>query len=127
MPKTYYLDNNFLNAALRGIPFTPPLAVYVALYTVAPDVSGDGTEVFGGGYDRQIVTFTAPANGQVVTTADVLFPVAAALWGTITSFAFLDAPSGGNMLYFGNLSAARPVDISDQVRFPGGQLICQEA
>jgi hypothetical protein len=126
MPKTYYLDNNYLNLSLRGIPFTPPSSIYVALYTVAPGVSGGGTEVSGGSYARQIATFTAPASGQVATTADVLFPVASALWGTVVAFAFLDASSGGNMLYFANLSSSRLVDISDQVRFPAGQLICQE-
>lgn len=126
MPKTYYLDDNFLNAALRGIPFDPPPAVYVALYTAAPDVSGGGIEVSGGSYERQLALFTAPVNGQVMTTADILFPVASSLWGTITSFGFLDASSAGNVLYFGNLSAPRLVDVSDQVRFPSGQLICQE-
>lgn len=126
MPKTYYLDNNYLNLSLRGIPFTPPALVYVALYTVAPGVSGGGTEVVGGSYGRQIATFSVPASGQTVTTADVLFPVASAVWGTIVAFAFLDASSGGNMLYFGNLSTSRLILVSDQVRFPAGQLICQE-
>jgi len=126
MPKTYYLDDNFLNAALRGIPFTPPASVYVALYTVAPGVGGGGTEVAGGSYARQTVTLTAPVNGQCSNTADVLFPVASLSWGTIVSFALLDASSGGNMLYFGNLSTPRLVLVSDQVRFPNGQLIVQE-
>lgn len=126
MPKTYYLDNNFLNLALRGIPFTPPTSVNVALYTVAPGVGGGGTEVVGGGYGRQVATFTVPASGQVISTVDILFPVALATWGTIVAFALLDASSGGNMLYFGNLSTPRLVLASDQVRFPAGQLVCQE-
>jgi len=126
MPKTYYLDNNLLNLALRGIPFTPPTSVNVALYTVAPGVSGGGTEVSGGGYGRQLATFTVPASGLVSSTSDVLFPVATAPWGTIVAFAFLDASSGGNMLYFGNLSTPRLVLASDQIRFPAGQLVCQE-
>jgi hypothetical protein len=127
MPKTYYLDDNFLNAALRGIPFVPPAAVYVALFTSTPDASGVGTEVVGGGYDRQLATFTVPENGEVRSTADVLFPVAQALWGTITSFGFVDAISGGNLLYFGALSSPRLVDVSDQVRFGAGNLLCQES
>jgi hypothetical protein len=126
MPKTYYLANNVLNAALRGISFSPPVAVYVALYTSAPGVNGGGTEVSGGAYARQTVTLSAPVNGQVTSTVDVLFPVATATWGTVTSFAILDASSGGNMLYFGNLSTPRLVLASDQVRFPSGQLIAQE-
>jgi hypothetical protein len=127
MPKTYYLDNNFLNVALRNTPFTPPATIYVALFTVAPGVGGGGTEVAGGGYGRQLVTFTVPVNGQVSNTADILFPVASATWGTIVAFALLDTSSGGNMLYFGNLSTPRLVLASDQVRFPIGQLVCQEA
>jgi hypothetical protein len=39
----------------------------------------------------------------------------------------LDAASGGNMLYFSTLSTPRVVQVSDQVRFPAGQLLCQEA
>jgi hypothetical protein len=126
MPKSTYLANNILNLALRGIPFTPPTSVNVALYTVAPGVGGGGTEVVGGGYGRQVSTFTVPASGQVISTADILFPVALATWGTIVAFALLDASSGGNMLYFGNLSTPRLVLASDQVRFPAGQLVCQE-
>lgn len=126
MPKTYYLSNNVLNVALRGIPFTPPAVIYVSLYTVAPGVGGGGTEVAGGSYARQTVTLTAPVSGLCSNTADVLFPVASLSWGTIVSFALMDASSGGNMLYFGNLSTPRLVLASDQVRFPSGQLICQE-
>jgi hypothetical protein len=126
MPKTYYLDDNFINVALRNTPFTPPATVYVSLYTVAPTAAGGGTEVSGGGYGRQTVTFVAPVSGQTSNTADVLFPVASATWGTITSFALMDASSGGNMLYFGNLSTPRTVLASDQVRFPSGQLVVQE-
>lgn len=126
MPKTYYLDNNILNVALRGIPFTPPLAVYVSLYTVAPTPSGGGTEVSGGSYTRQVVTLTAPVSGQCSNTVDVLFPIASALWGTVTSFAIMDSLAGGNMLYFGNLSTPRLIQASDQLRFPAGQLVVQE-
>jgi len=126
MPKTYYLDDNFINAALRATPYTSPTTVYVALYTVAPNVGGGGTEVSGGGYGRQIATFAAPVNGQTSNTTDITFPVATATWGTIVAFALLDAASGGNMLYFGNLSTPRTVLVSDQVRFPSGQLLVQE-
>jgi hypothetical protein len=126
MPKTYYLDNLYLNASLRGVPFTPPTSVYVALYTVAPGVGSGGTEVAGGGYGRQVATFSSPANGQVTNTSDILFPIANASWGTVVAFGFLDASNGGNLLYFGNLSTPRAVLVSDQLRFPTGQLVCQE-
>lgn len=127
MPKSTYLDNSFINVALRATPFTPPVAIYVALYTVAPGVGGGGTEVAGGAYARQTVTFTAPSSGTSSNTVDILFPIASADWGTIVAFALLDASSGGNLLYFGNLSTPRSVLTNDQVRFPTGQLIVTEA
>lgn len=127
MPKSYFLDNSFINAALRQTPYTSPLAVYVALFTVAPTAAGGGTEVVGGGYLRQPATFGPPVNGQSVTTADVLYPIATAAWGTIVAFGVYDAALGGNLLYFNSLSSPRNVQINDQVRFPSAQLICSEA
>ena len=127
MPKTYYLDNTFLNAALRQTPFTPPPTLYVALYTAAPTVSGGGTEVTGGGYARQTATFGAPSNGQTSNTGDVVFPIASVAWGTVVAFGILDAATGGNLLYFNLLSVPRAVAINDQVRFPVGQLIVTES
>lgn len=126
MPKTIYLDNNFINVALRNTPFAPPATIYVSLYTVAPGVGGGGTEVSGGGYGRQTVTFAAPVNGQTSNMADILFPVATVSWGTIVAFALMDASSGGNMLYFGNLSTPRLVQASDQVKFPTSQILVFE-
>jgi hypothetical protein len=126
MPKSIYLDNNFLGIALLNQTFTPPATVYVALFTVSPAPSGGGTEVAGGGYGRQTVTFTAPVNGQTVNTADIFFPIATAPWGTVVAFALFDASSGGNMLYFGNLSTSRTIGINDQLKFPVSQLIATE-
>jgi hypothetical protein len=127
MPKTFYLDNNFINVALRNTSFTPPTPIYVALFTTAPTAAGGGVEVTGGSYARQTATFVAPTNGQTSNSVDILFPIATANWGTIKAFALMDAGSGGNMLYFGNLSAERTVLTSDQVKFAAGQLGVQES
>jgi len=126
MPKTYYLDNAFINAALRQTPFASPLTIYAALFTAAPTASGGGTEVSGGGYSRQTVTFSSPVNGLASNTTDVVFPLAAASWGTVVAFGLYDQSVGGNLLYFNLLSVPRTVAINDQVRFPVGQLIASE-
>lgn len=123
MPKTYYLDAVLINAALRQVEYTPPTASYVALYIVSPTFSGGGVEVAsGGGYGRQAVVWSAPVSGQSSNTADVVFPVATSPWGTITSYALLDAPTAGNVLYFANLNATQTIQTNDQVKFPAGQL-----
>ena len=122
MPKTYYLDGSAINAALRGIPYVSPAASYIALYTTSPTKSGGGVEVSGGAYSRQICTWTAPVNGQSFSVGDVIFPVATTLWGTVTSFALVDAPLGGNILYFANLNAPQLIQPNDQLKFFSGQL-----
>lgn len=126
MSKTNYLETQILNHVLRATPYSAPSTVYVALFTSAPGEAGGGTEVTGGSYTRQSVTFTSPAPDTVMNTSDVNFPVATADWGTIVAFAIMDQASAGNMLYFANLSASRTVLTNDQFRFPTGQLSVNE-
>ena len=126
MSKTNYLETQLLNHVLRAAPYSGPSTVYAALFTAAPGEAGGGTEVSGGAYARQPVTFSAPAPDSVANTADVNFPVATANWGTVVAFAIMDAASSGNMLYFANLTASRTVLTNDQFRFPAGQLLVSE-
>lgn len=124
--KTNYLETNILNHVLRNTAYSSPTTVYVGLFLVAPDETGGGTEVSGGAYARQAVTFTAPSPDSCANDADVTFPTATSNWGTIVAFALFDQSSGGNMLYFANLTASRDVLTSDQFRFPSSQLVVGE-
>jgi hypothetical protein len=124
--KTNYLKTQFLNHALRNIAYSPPTAVYVGLFIVAPDDTGGGTEVTGGAYVRQLASFTAPSPESCSNDADIVFPMATADWGNIVAFALFDAASAGNMMYHANLTASREVLTSDQLRFPSGQLMVIE-
>lgn len=119
---TDYFENLLLNHTLRAQAWTPPASIYVALFTVAPGEAGGGTEVSGGGYARQAVTFGAASGGACSNSADVTFPVATANWGTIVAIALFDAASAGNMLYYGNLSASKTINSGDQLKIPAGQL-----
>jgi hypothetical protein len=122
MPKTYYLSGNVINAAVRGIPYTPPTGSYVALYTTSPTQAGGGVEVATMDYSRQQAVWTAPVNGQSTNVADLVFPVALVSWGTIVAYGLVDAGLSGNILYYANLNAPQLVQINDQIKFPAGQL-----
>jgi hypothetical protein len=133
LAKTHYLEEAILNEVLRGTNFVPPTTVYVALFTSPTDKDGGGTEVSGGGYARQPVTFGPPGPGtngrKAVNSAEVLFPEATEYWGIVTHVALFDAATGGNMLYQGALApgAEREVKVGDQLRFKAGELSVEEA
>lgn len=117
---TDFLENKLLDHVLRNVAYTPPSTVYAALFTSAPGEAGGGTEVSGGGYARQPVSFAAAANGAASNNADIAFPVATADWGTITHVALFDAATGGNMLLYGALSVAKTIQTGDQLIIKAG-------
>lgn len=117
-----YLENALVNATLRGQAYTAPATVYMALFTSDPTDAATGTEVTGGAYARQSMAFAAPSNGASSNSADVLFPVATAGWGTITHFAIYDAATAGNMLYYGVLTTAKAISSTDQLKVAAGDI-----
>lgn len=108
-----YLENALVNGTLRGTTYTAPTTVYVALYTTDPTDADTGTEVSGGSYARQSVTFGAPSNGVSTNSAAVTFPTATASWGTIGWIGIRDASSGGNLLYHAPLTASKTISSGD--------------
>jgi hypothetical protein len=122
MSMSNYLENAILNAVLRNTAYTSPSQVYIALFTSDPTDAGTGTEVTGGGYARQPITFNSPSNGQVTNAADILFPVATASWGTVTHIGIYDAASGGNLLFHGALITSKTISTDDQLKIAAGDI-----
>lgn len=126
--KSNYLENALINAVLRATAFTSPATVYVALFTAVTDgEAGTVTEVSGGAYARQSVAFAAPSNGSTSNSAEIIFPVATAAWGTITHFGIYDAATLGNLLYYGALTSSKAIATDDQFRFAASALTVSEA
>lgn len=114
-----YLAAALLNETLRNSNYVPPASVYVALYTSNPTAADTGTEVGGGTYARQVVTFGAPAaegGKRTVKNAEVVFPVAGEDWGAVTYIGIRDALSAGNLLYFIALDNPRTIFSGDRFR-----------
>lgn len=101
-----YMANALVNATLKNTNYTSPATIYLALYTTDPTKANTGNEVSIGGYARTPITFATPTNGATSNAATVTFPAATTSWGTIAYFAIFDAPTGGNMLYFGSLTSS---------------------
>jgi hypothetical protein len=117
-----YLENALINAVLRNIPYTSPAAVYLALYTSDPTDANTGTEVTGGSYQRQQITFGAPNDGMVSNSNEILFPVATANWGTVTHIGILDAATGGNLLFYGAVTTPKTISTNDQLKINAGDI-----
>lgn len=124
--KTYAHAAAVINHFLRNTSQTSPATVYAALFTVAPTVSGGGTEVTGGSYARTAVTFGAPASGVSTNSAPVNFPAATAPWGTVVAVGIFDASTGGNLLYFGTLGSSKVIGTSDTASFASAALSITE-
>lgn len=117
-----YLENALINVTLRGVAFTAPAAIYVALFTSDPTDAGSGTEVTGGSYARTSVTFAAPSNGVSLSNADCTFPQATAAWGTVGWIGLYDASTAGNLLYHTPLDASKTIDTGDIFKIASGSL-----
>lgn len=124
--KSTYLENAVLNHFLRNSSTSSPTTVYVGLYTVTPTDAGGGTEVTGGSYARQAVTFAAPVSGVCSNTGAVTYPTATAGWGTVVAMGIFDASSAGNLLYYGALTTSKVIDIGDQISFANAAISVTE-
>lgn len=122
MSMSNFLENKLLDHTLRNVSYTPPTAVYLALFTSDPGEDKTGLEVSGGSYARKSVSFNAASNGSVTNNADVLFDIATANWGNISHVAVFDALTAGNMLYYGTLTTAKTINSSDQLKIVAGDL-----
>ena len=100
-----YLSNLFLEASLRNSAYSQPAAVYAALLKAVPirQTATPASEVSGGSYARQAMTFGAAANGRSLLSAAITFPTPTADWATasapVVAVAIMDATSSGNWMY----------------------------
>jgi len=117
-----FLENALINATLRNTAYTSPSVVYIALYTSDPTDANTGTQVSGGSYARQAVTFGAPSNGVTTNSAAIEFPQATASWGTVGWIGILDASSSGNLLYHTALDTSKTIDSGDIFKISIGNL-----
>lgn len=126
--KSDFLENKVLDHILGNTAYTAPATVHIALFTTSPGDDGTGgTEVSGNNYSRVSVTNNttnwpnasggAKANGTAIT-----FATPSGTWGTVTSFGIYDASTGGNLLYFGNLTSNQTVNTGNTVSFAVGDL-----
>jgi len=117
---TTYLANKLLDEICRNTNYVPPAVAYLALFTSATSDAGGGTEVTGGSYARQAVTFSAAASKATTNSVAVSFTAMPA--ATVTHAALMDASTSGNMLLHGPLAASKTVGAGDTLTFAIGDV-----
>ncbi len=123
--KSNFYANAILNA-LKGTPFSMA-NLYIGLLAALPaDAGSPPAEVAGGDYARLALALGEVADRAVSNSADLLFAVASAPWGTVVGFALYDAAQNGNWLYADNLTVAKQIDAQDQLKIAAGDLDLSE-
>lgn len=124
LAKSNYLEGKVIEHVLRNVAYTSPTTVYAALYTSDPGEANSGTEVAGGTYARQAVTFGAHSNGTVTNSALVEFEDLPG--ATVTHMGILDASTSGNLLYYGALNSSITVTAGSTISFPSSTISVTE-
>lgn len=125
MNTTYFL--NCVSGNVYGTKISPelPTQYYIGLSTTAPNINGtNATEPSAGsGYSRILLEHLSEPSAGVVTNEQAInFNESTASWGTITHFVIYDAPTGGNLLMYGNLSTPRAVETGTIMTIKEGYL-----
>ena len=125
MNTTYFLNQVMGNVYKTKTTPALPGNYYIGLSSTPPALDGTGaTEPSGSAnYARvKLETLGEPAGGVITNTAAVSFDESTANWGVMSHFVIYDALSGGNLLMFDTLSAARNVESATIVTIKAGSL-----
>ena len=128
-----YTENALLNHLFRGQAYTTPGTLYLGVGKSAPNEAGTGfTEPTAPSYARYEITsnatnWTEPISGSLSNSTAFRFTEAEESWTTaaapLTHWALFDAPTGGNMLFFGSLLKAQEVPAGGILEIPQNALV----
>ncbi len=121
MNASNYLEEAVLNHFFRNGNIQSPAQLFLALYISDPTDNDTGTEIQGGAYQRQQITFAAPTqvNGKatIQNNGEIRFPVATSNWGTVSHFGIRTAQTGGNLLTYGAVPVPKLIENGDEAKF----------
>lgn len=117
------LHNKLLDHVFKTTPFTVPTNIYTALFSIAPTITGGGTELTGNGYARVVHnSWDAGAAGHVENNGVITFANATGDWVEAVALAVFDAITGGNFLGWADLVASQTVLSGSNAEFADGTL-----
>ena len=131
--KSNYLAQKLLDHEFNLATYTFPATGYLALYTTSPGATDAGVELSGNNYSRVAVPLNSTNWSRTAQTISnvlqQLFPVLSGTTGTVVALGVRDAASGGNLLWFADLSAPyqKAFVANDQPVYPAGSITITES
>jgi hypothetical protein len=112
--ETAVLNDLFKTTNVYATPFK------CALVTVIGTDSAAGTEVTGGSYARQNITFGTPSSGSVSNSADIVYTSMPAT--TVVGFDIWDSTGTPVRVAWATLTANKTTGSGDTLTIPAGSL-----
>lgn len=113
--------NGMQNLTFRSDAFDSPADVYLTWFVTPPGPTG-ATEIAGGGYNREAVTFNPPADGNIEQDAAVEWPVFhAGADQMLAGWGIYDAATDGNLIAYGRYPS-RVVRAGNPFEVPAGTI-----
>ena len=120
-----YLEDQITNW-LNGQPFASTLTggVFVQLYSQDPGETGSSTGALFTRINVAAGGFTRGTGGAGTLTNTAIIPITSNSGVAVTAshVGVFDAITGGNMLFYGALTAPKSIAIGDEVKFNANQL-----
>lgn len=125
MNTNYFLNLVAGNVFATKVGVALPTKYYLGLSSTAPTVDGVCTgeaSTSSTGYSRILLdNLSEPENGVIKNLSALDFPESLSVWGTMKYYVVYDAPTGGNLLFYGELSAPITVDSGTIVTVKAGE------
>lgn len=109
------IENQLLDALVGTTAYTVTGPIKLALVTANGDDASAGTEVTGGSYARQTITFGGATSGSITNSAIINFTSMPST--TVVGIELYDSAGTPKRLAYGPLTTSRTVTLGDTVQF----------
>ena len=109
------IENQLLDALVGTTAYTVTTPIKLALVTTNGDDATAGTQVTGGSYARQTITFGAASAGAIANSAAISFAGMPSC--TVVGIELYDNAGTPKRLAYGPLTTSRSVAAGDTVQF----------
>ena len=109
------IENQLLDALVGTSAYTVTTPIKLALVTANGSDSAAGTEVTGGSYARQTVSFGSASSGSISNSGAISFTGMPSC--TVVGIEIYDSAGSPKRLAYGPLTASRTVTSGDTVQF----------